>query len=183
MTTRRARKETAVDDRLRTGMLRSNAVSSAWRLNYIANFYAVPFYLALDHCIGITRSEYVILFCVAQNPGTTAQQIVAATASEECDEDQLFDLVRRAAPYATLARADFDAVVDMLSDGIATSRGRSGALVHRDAVNRRLRGRRGGSGRRGLGMRHGSGSGQDGREQDRDEQSPCAGTPHGSNSA
>ena len=72
-----------------------------------------------------------------------AQQIVATTAAEECDEDQLFQLVQRAAPYAELARADFDAVVDMLSDGIATSRGRSGALVHRDAVNRRLRGRRG----------------------------------------
>jgi ATP-dependent Lhr-like helicase len=72
-----------------------------------------------------------------------AQQMVAATASEECDEDQLFAMVRRAAPYADLARADFDAVVDMLSEGIATSRGRSGALVHRDAVNQRLRGRRG----------------------------------------
>ena len=31
----------------------------------------------------------------------------------------------------------------MLSEGIATSRGRAGALLHRDAVNRRLRGRRG----------------------------------------
>jgi ATP-dependent Lhr-like helicase len=72
-----------------------------------------------------------------------AQQIVAATACEEFDEDQLFELVRRAAPYAELARDDFDAVVDMLSEGIATSRGRAGAMVHRDAVNRRLRGRRG----------------------------------------
>jgi ATP-dependent Lhr-like helicase len=72
-----------------------------------------------------------------------AQQIVAASAAEELDEDQLFELVRRAAPYAELARGDFDAVIDMLSEGIATSRGRSGALVHRDAVNRRLRGRRG----------------------------------------
>jgi len=72
-----------------------------------------------------------------------AQQIVAATAAEEFGEDDLFDLVKRAAPYAELGRADFDAVVDMLSEGIATSRGRAGALVHRDAVNRRLRGRRG----------------------------------------
>ncbi len=31
----------------------------------------------------------------------------------------------------------------MLSEGIATSRGRAGALLHRDAVHRRLRGRRG----------------------------------------
>ena len=33
--------------------------------------------------------------------------------------------VRRAAPYATLAREDFDAVVDMLSEGVATRRGRA----------------------------------------------------------
>ena len=72
-----------------------------------------------------------------------AQQIVAACACDEWDEDALFELFRRAAPYAALARADFDAVVDMLSEGIATSRGRAGALLHRDAVNRRLRGRRG----------------------------------------
>jgi len=72
-----------------------------------------------------------------------SQQIVAATACDEWDEDALYELCRRAGPYAELTRADFDAVVDMLSEGIATSRGRSGALLHRDAVNRRLRGRRG----------------------------------------
>src|SRR6185369_15473633 len=32
---------------------------------------------------------------------------------------------------------------EVLSEGIATARGRSGAYLHRDAVNRRLRGRRG----------------------------------------
>ncbi len=71
------------------------------------------------------------------------QQVVAACASDEWDEDALFALCGRAGPYAELPRADFDAVVDMLAEGIATSRGRSGALLHRDAVNRRLRGRRG----------------------------------------
>ena len=72
-----------------------------------------------------------------------AQQIVAACACEEWDEDALFALVRQAAPYTALPRGDFDAIVDMLSEGIATSRGRAGALLHRDAVNRKLRGRRG----------------------------------------
>ena len=42
-----------------------------------------------------------------------------------------------------MKRADFDAVVDMLSEGIATRRGRAGTRLHRDAVNRRLKGRRG----------------------------------------
>jgi ATP-dependent Lhr-like helicase len=72
-----------------------------------------------------------------------AQHIVAATACEDWSEDELFALARRSHPYRTLARRDFDALVAMLSDGIATSRGRSGALVHRDVVNGRLRGRRG----------------------------------------
>jgi ATP-dependent Lhr-like helicase len=72
-----------------------------------------------------------------------AQQMVAACAAEEFGEDELFDLMRQAWPYRTLPRRDFDAVLEVLSDGIATARGRSGAYLHRDAVNRRLRGRRG----------------------------------------
>ncbi|MGE0803337.1 MAG: DEAD/DEAH box helicase [Lautropia sp.] len=60
-----------------------------------------------------------------------------------CDEDTLYALVRRAAPYAELARGDFDAVVRMLADGVATQRGARGSLLHRDAVHRRLRAKRG----------------------------------------
>src|SRR5499425_1174937 len=55
-----------------------------------------------------------------------AQQIVAVCAAQEWDEDALFALCRRAAPYADLSRDDFDAVVDMLAEGIATRRGRAG---------------------------------------------------------
>ena len=72
-----------------------------------------------------------------------AQQIVAETACGEYAEDELFALVRRAWPYRDLARADFDAVVTMTADGFATRRGRRGALVHRDEVNGKVRGRRG----------------------------------------
>ncbi len=72
-----------------------------------------------------------------------AQQIVAMAACEDFDEDDLFARVRSAAPYRALSRRDFDAVIEMLSEGIATSRGRSGAYLHRDQVNHRVRGRRG----------------------------------------
>jgi ATP-dependent helicase Lhr and Lhr-like helicase len=71
------------------------------------------------------------------------QQIVAETACEEHGEDALFALVRRAWPYRDLSRRDFDAVVAMAADGFATRRGRRGALVHRDEIHARLRGRRG----------------------------------------
>jgi ATP-dependent Lhr-like helicase len=72
-----------------------------------------------------------------------AQQIVAATATREWREDELFALCRRAFPYRTLARRDFDAVVRMLADGVATRRGRHGALLHHDRINKKLRARRG----------------------------------------
>src|SRR5881296_2154118 len=72
-----------------------------------------------------------------------AQQIVAAVACEEWQVDALFDLVRGAYPYRDLARKDFDAVVQMLAEGFTTRRGRRGAYVHYDGVNRRLRARRG----------------------------------------
>ncbi len=72
-----------------------------------------------------------------------AQQMVAACASEDFSEDDLFALVRRAWSYRTLERKDFDSVLEVLSEGIATARGRSGAYLHRDAVNHRVRGRRG----------------------------------------
>ncbi len=72
-----------------------------------------------------------------------AQQIVAEVAAQDWPEASLFDLLRRGWPFRSLAREDFDAVVRMLAEGFATRRGRRGALIHRDAVNRVLRGRRG----------------------------------------
>jgi ATP-dependent Lhr-like helicase len=72
-----------------------------------------------------------------------AQQVVAECAAEEWSEDGLFDLLRLAAPFAGLAREDYDDVVEMLSEGIATGRGRRAAYLHRDRVNGRLKARRG----------------------------------------
>jgi ATP-dependent helicase Lhr and Lhr-like helicase len=72
-----------------------------------------------------------------------AQQITAESSSEQCREDELFDIVRRAWPYRDLSRADFDAVIAMVCEGFATPRGRRSALVHRDEVHRQLRARRG----------------------------------------
>jgi len=72
-----------------------------------------------------------------------SQQIVAEVAAREYGEDELFELVRGAYPYRNLERKDFDAVVRMLAEGISTRRGRRGTYLHRDAVNRILRPRKG----------------------------------------
>src|ERR1700690_2438620 len=71
------------------------------------------------------------------------QQIVAMSAAEDWNEDELFGVVRRAYPYRNLARADFDAIIEMLSEGIAARRGRYAAYLHRDRVNGMVRARRG----------------------------------------
>jgi ATP-dependent helicase Lhr and Lhr-like helicase len=67
----------------------------------------------------------------------------ASATSEGWDEDELFALVKRAYPYRNLSRETFDEVVTMLSEGIASQRGRYGAYIHHDLVNRKLRARRG----------------------------------------
>jgi ATP-dependent helicase Lhr and Lhr-like helicase len=72
-----------------------------------------------------------------------AQQIVAEAAGEDWDVEQMFQLVRRAYPYRDLERAEFDNVIQMLTQGFSTRRGRRGALIHHDTVNGRIRGRRG----------------------------------------
>ncbi len=72
-----------------------------------------------------------------------AQQIVASAATRDWRVDDLVALVRGAWPYRDLPREDFDAVLLMLADGYATSRGRRAARVHFDEVNGVVRGRRG----------------------------------------
>jgi ATP-dependent helicase Lhr and Lhr-like helicase len=72
-----------------------------------------------------------------------AQQIVAACAAEEWGEVDLLNLIRRAYPYRNLTPETYDAILDMLSEGIAARRGRYGAYLHRDRVNGKLRARRG----------------------------------------
>ncbi|HEV8370617.1 MAG TPA: DEAD/DEAH box helicase [Pyrinomonadaceae bacterium] len=72
-----------------------------------------------------------------------AQQIVAAVAAEEWTEDLLFQMVRSAYPNRNLEREQFDSIVRMLAEGFTTKRGRRSTYLHHDAVNQRLRGRRG----------------------------------------
>ena len=82
--------------------------------------------------------------CVPEAPiDVLAQQIVAACAAEDWNEGDLFALVRRAYPYRNLSKQDFEAIIGILSEGIAARRGRYAAYLHRDRVNGRLRGRRG----------------------------------------
>ncbi|MGH9642202.1 MAG: hypothetical protein ACRD3Q_07220, partial [Terriglobales bacterium] len=108
-------------------------------------------------------AQQIVACCAVASPGSRAEdgkksflhaeqrgQDGLATAGEGAgatndgwDEDELFALVKRAYPYRNLARKTFDDVIKMLSEGIAAQRGRYGAYLHHDTVNRKLRARRG----------------------------------------
>lgn len=92
---------------------------------------------------GVRRGELDRLIIPEKPLDILAQQIVATVAVEEWGEDELFELVRRAYPFRRLERKEFDEVVAMLAEGFSTRRGRRGAYLHHDAVNGRLRGRKG----------------------------------------
>jgi ATP-dependent helicase Lhr and Lhr-like helicase len=72
-----------------------------------------------------------------------AQQIVAEAASREWLEEDLFQLFAKAYSYRRLERRDFDEIITVLAEGMATRQGRRGAYLHRDRVRGRLRARRG----------------------------------------
>jgi ATP-dependent Lhr-like helicase len=91
----------------------------------------------------IRRGELERLHIPANALDILAQQIVAAAACDAWDLNALYDRIRTAWPYRNLPRQDFDQIIDMLSEGITTSRGRSGAFLHLDSVNGIVRGRRG----------------------------------------
>jgi ATP-dependent helicase Lhr and Lhr-like helicase len=107
---------------------------------------------ALLRCIN--RGELDRLTIPEKPLDVLAQQIVAAASatrsgglqsaeSEGWDDNEFFELVCSAWPYRNLTRGDFDQVVTMLAEGFSTKRGRRSALIHYDAINHRLRGRRG----------------------------------------
>ena len=91
----------------------------------------------------VRRGELDRLLIPEKPLDVLAQQIVATSSTDDWDENELFDLVRAAWPYRSLSREEFDSVLTMLAEGFSTKRGRRSALIHHDAVNHRIRGRRG----------------------------------------
>ncbi|HSE54696.1 MAG TPA: crosslink repair DNA glycosylase YcaQ family protein, partial [Nocardioidaceae bacterium] len=62
------------------------------------------------------RTGEIESLSVPANPlDVLAQQVVAATAVDDWDADELYDLVRRSAPFTGLPRSAYDATLDLLS--------------------------------------------------------------------
>lgn len=70
-----------------------------------------------------------------------AQQIIAAAACDEWDEDALFDLVRQAYPYRNLTCEEFEDVLQLSTEGLGIAK--RGAYLHRDRIHGKIKGRAG----------------------------------------
>src|SRR3989442_1189102 len=124
-----------VERRLRAGALRALVATASLELGIDIG----PVELVCQ--IGSPRSFATFLQRVGRSNHTrfgTPRGVLYPTS-----RDELFDLFRRAAPFEQLSRPDFDDVVELVSEGITTGRGRRAAYLHRDRVNGRVKGRRG----------------------------------------
>ncbi len=79
----------------------------------------------------------------APKPGETLPLLTESKQAAGIAEEDLWELVRAAYPFRDLSRRDFEQILHMLCEGVAPSRGRRGAHLHRDRVNGMLRARRG----------------------------------------
>ena len=60
-------------------ILKDNPIPSAYRINYVAKFYVGPLVAKMEKSFKLTRSEWIVLFCLTQQPRLNAQQISAVT--------------------------------------------------------------------------------------------------------
>ena len=105
-----------------TGMQRVGRASH--HVGAVSNAVIFPKYRAdLVACAAITQAMnagQIESVRYPRNPlDVLAQQIVAMVGLEDWDVQSLFDVVRRAAPYASLTRTVFEGVLDMLSGAIS----------------------------------------------------------------
>ena len=72
-----------------------------------------------------------------------SQQIVAEASVRDCSIDELYSRFTTASAYWDLSEDLFHKVLMMLSEGFSLQKGRRGAYLHLDAVNKMIRARKG----------------------------------------
>jgi len=60
-------------------ILDGNPILDAYLLNYLANFYVGPLLKVVEARQGLTRPEWIVIFCLTRHPGLNAQQISDVT--------------------------------------------------------------------------------------------------------
>ena len=98
--------------------------------------------LALIHSVHQGQLDAV---CPPEAPlDILVQQLIAEAAADDTHTTGgLYDMFTKAAPYASLTKAQFDEAVQQAATGVVTGRGPRGAYLHHDSINQEVRGRRG----------------------------------------
>ncbi|MCY4274249.1 MAG: DEAD/DEAH box helicase [Gammaproteobacteria bacterium] len=100
----------------------------------------------LLECIGlidcVNRDELDHVSMYPKPLDVLAQQIVAEVSTGQRNLEDLFLLMKRAAPFEALEYEEFSEVIRMLSEGFSGQRGRHSAYLHLDAVNDQVRPRK-----------------------------------------
>jgi DNA-binding MarR family transcriptional regulator len=64
---------------VRDDILNNQVIADAWRINYLANLYSLTVNRDLKSKYGLTRQEFVILFCLTHSSNVAAQDVCLAT--------------------------------------------------------------------------------------------------------
>ena len=98
--------------------------------------------LALIHAVHQGQLDAI---CPPQAPlDILVQQLIAeAAADDNHTVDGLYDMFTKAAPYASLTKAQFQEAINQGATGVVTGRGPRGAYLHYDSINQEVRGKRG----------------------------------------
>lgn len=76
-------------------ILDGNPIHDAYLVNYLANFYVGPLLKLIDARHGLTRPEWIILFCLSQHDGLNAQQISDVTGRPKSSISHAMKLLER----------------------------------------------------------------------------------------
>ncbi|MCE8008156.1 MarR family winged helix-turn-helix transcriptional regulator [Aestuariivita sp.] len=77
-------------------MLNDTGLSPVWRLNFLANFFTATVYRELSERFDLSRPEFVILYCLRQQPGLLARDVAQVTGQPKNSISRaISDLVRK----------------------------------------------------------------------------------------
>jgi DNA-binding MarR family transcriptional regulator len=76
-------------------ILEGNPILDAYLLNYLANFYVGPLLKVVDARQGLTRPEWIVIFCLTQYEGLNAQQISDVTGRAKSSISHAVQLLQK----------------------------------------------------------------------------------------
>lgn len=80
----------------RNAILESNEITTGYRISYLANFFVGPVYSEVAHTLGVSRSEFVVVFCLKHLGSITAQDICRITGRPKNSISQAVTKLARA---------------------------------------------------------------------------------------